>query len=42
MKELIKQFRLALFVWIVQLAVFVLPKECKKTLRWIVQMPLED
>jgi hypothetical protein len=42
MKELTKQFRLALFVWLIEIALFVLPKECEATLSWITEMPLED
>ena len=38
---MIVQIRMLVFTWIVRLAVWVLPKQAKKTLLWIQDMPLD-
>jgi hypothetical protein len=42
MEKLIREIRLATFVGIINIALFVLPKDCIKTLNWILKMPFED
>lgn len=39
---MIKQFRLLIFSWIICIALWVLPKEAIKTLRWIRDIPIEE
>jgi len=37
-----KQIRLAIFVWIIRFAILFIPKECKRTWKWITEMPFEN
>lgn len=39
---MIKQLRLAIFIWIIGIALKILPKDCIKTLKWIQQIPWEQ
>jgi hypothetical protein len=41
MKNLWRNLRLALFVWILNIAVLFLPKDAIETYKWLAQMPLE-
>jgi len=36
-----KQLSLAIFVWIIRLAIRFIPKDCTKTWKWITEMPFE-
>lgn len=41
-KRLIRELRLCIMVILVQLALDIMPKDCKKTARWFMEMPFED
>lgn len=41
MKKLIHEFRLAVFYDLMLIAIKILPKECKKTVIWMSQIPME-
>jgi len=41
MRELIKQTRLVTFMFLMMIALRVVPKDCTQTLKWIIKMPLE-
>lgn len=42
MKRIIKQLRLAIFVWLVVLAMKFVPKDCTETLKWLRDIPFEE
>jgi hypothetical protein len=42
MHTLIRETRLILVTWLLQLALRILPKDCTRTLFWFSQMPIED
>jgi len=37
-----RQIRLALFVWIINATMWLLPKDCPQTYKWLSEIPMED
>ncbi len=42
MKRLIREIRLALFIWILDFAVIFLPKDAIETWQWIKNLPFQE
>lgn len=42
MRNLIRQLRLAIFVWILGIAIKLIPNDCIDIWKWIVKIPLKN